>query len=580
MREVIENQLTLDADSVWVRQDAKAFDYSDGIAAEQYLESVLSASSDLGSESEELESRIKDWPSEYHLSRARAQLLKGFDYGPAKSVLEVGCGCGAITRFLGETFERVVSVEGSHARARLARMRTRDLPNVAIVNSPFEELRFTAAFDIVFCIGVFEYSSVFVDADDPHRRILEYFSRLLAPGGALVLAIENQFGLKYFGSSAEDHTGVMFDGIEGYPRRPHGPRTFAHGELQRLLGEQFRSTEFYFPCPDYKRPSCVISQRMLEKVDVGELIGSCRSVDHAKPGRGQLFSEQLAWREISRNGTVPSFANSFLIVAGNEDRSPVSADWLGILYSNRRRKQFSAVTRFVQGERGTVRVIKSRTDGGERHTEGNLEHRGWEGDWIDSVSLHTSMVRRARQQDLTLAEIFGPSKVWYDDLKASSVEQDGDRWVEGSRLDSIWRNCYVVDGRCRYIDQEWAWTHRLPLKLVVSRGLYYFARELLGYSGLNPGLRGMRVWKLMRAGARQYGLELSRRDLPDLARLEASFLRETSTRRPRTARERLLTALGVGMVLKRRLDPAAPGGTVRFLKRWLRTSVRAVLPRR
>lgn len=580
MREIIENQLTLDADSVWVRRNARAFDYSDGVAVERYLEEALSASSDLGCESEELEGRIRDWPSEYHLSGARAQLLKGFDYGPAKRVLEVGCGCGAITRFLGQTFEQVISVEGSHARARLARMRTRDLPNVAIVNSPFEELRFKVSFDIVFCIGVFEYSSVFVDAADPYRKILEYFSRLLSPGGALVLAIENQFGLKYFSSSAEDHTGVMFDGIEGYPRKPNGPRTFAYSELRRMLGEQFSNLEFYFPCPDYKRPSCVISERMLEAVDVGELIGSCRSVDHAKPGRGQLFNEQLAWSEISRSGMVPSFANSFLVVADNAGGAPVSADWLGILYGNRRRKPFSTVTRFVRDERGVVRTIKSRTAGGESHTEGSLEHRGWEGDWIDGVSLHMSMVRRARQRDLTLPEIFEPSRVWYEDLKAASVEEGGQRWVEGSRLDSIWRNCYFVDGRCRYIDQEWAWRDRLPLKLVVSRGLYYFARELLGCSGLNPNLRGMRVWNLIRAGGRQYGLDLGRRDIPDLARLEASFLRGTSTRRPATAKARLLTAVGVGMVMRRRLDPIPPGRSVRFVKRALRKLKRTMLPRR
>ena len=39
------------------------------------------------------ESHIKDWPSEYHLSSKRAQLLSGFEFDRKARVLEVGAGC-------------------------------------------------------------------------------------------------------------------------------------------------------------------------------------------------------------------------------------------------------------------------------------------------------------------------------------------------------------------------------------------------------------------------------------------------------------------------------------------------------
>ena len=48
-------------------------------------------------------------------------------------VLELGCGCGAITRFLGEIGANVVAVEGSLARARVAAERCRELTNVRVV---------------------------------------------------------------------------------------------------------------------------------------------------------------------------------------------------------------------------------------------------------------------------------------------------------------------------------------------------------------------------------------------------------------------------------------------------------------
>ena len=52
---------------------------------------------------------------------------------PGDKVLELGCGCGAITRFLGELGADVTAVESSLQRASIASERCRDLQNVKIV---------------------------------------------------------------------------------------------------------------------------------------------------------------------------------------------------------------------------------------------------------------------------------------------------------------------------------------------------------------------------------------------------------------------------------------------------------------
>ena len=142
--------------------------------------------------------------------------MSGFSFDRSLRVLEVGCGCGAITRYLGENFDQVISVEGNINRARLARQRTRDLNSVSVICAPFQEIQFSQKFDIIFCIGVFEYSAAFIGGDDPYDAALRYFSDMLTPDGMVVVAIENQFGLKYFNSAREDHLGAMFEGLEGY----------------------------------------------------------------------------------------------------------------------------------------------------------------------------------------------------------------------------------------------------------------------------------------------------------------------------------------------------------------------------
>ena len=72
-------------------------------------------------------------------------------------------------------------------------------------------------YDVVTLIGVFEYASYYLQAEDPFRAMLKTAMAHVKPDGRLYIAIENRLGLKYFAGSAEDHTGVYFDGIENYP---------------------------------------------------------------------------------------------------------------------------------------------------------------------------------------------------------------------------------------------------------------------------------------------------------------------------------------------------------------------------
>ena len=102
IEEKLSNKLIREDCGIWRLRDHSSFAYSDGSHAEHYLQSVFERDIDLSSSSPDLKQYIKDWPSEYHLSNKRAQLLAGFDFDPALKVLEVGCGCGAITRHLAE----------------------------------------------------------------------------------------------------------------------------------------------------------------------------------------------------------------------------------------------------------------------------------------------------------------------------------------------------------------------------------------------------------------------------------------------------------------------------------------------
>src|SRR5580704_12803313 len=240
--------------------DGGDFSYSDGAEAESRLLTVVTSANDRSTFSPELAASITDCVSEYHLSKSRHCLLRPLGIQAGNKVLELGCGCGAITRFLGEIGAQVVAVEGSLRRARVAAERCRDCSHVRVVVDDLLHFETDERFDWVLLVGVLEYAAVFSEAADPFQHYLRSVTRFLGPAGKLVVAIENKLGLKYFNGCAEDHVGVPFFGVQDLY---HGktPRTFGRRELiAQLENAGLPCHRFFYPFPDYKLPSVILAE--------------------------------------------------------------------------------------------------------------------------------------------------------------------------------------------------------------------------------------------------------------------------------------------------------------------------------
>ena len=179
-------------------------------------------------------------------------------------------------------------------------------------------------FSYITLIGVFEYAQSYMSGEDPsgdetssrqdpYRRMLDCVCRHLAPGGKLVLAIENKLGMKYWAGCQEDHIGAYFSGLEGYPGND-SVRTFSRKELKDLLHSAgLTRTTFYYPYPDYKLPLTIYSDKFLPAE--GELNDYFANFDRERLG---LFSEPKVYDSVIRAGLFPEFSNSFLVIAEKE----------------------------------------------------------------------------------------------------------------------------------------------------------------------------------------------------------------------------------------------------------------------
>jgi SAM-dependent methyltransferase len=336
----------------------KGIAYSDGDEVERRLLEVVNRAHDCGTFSVELARAITDWPSEYHLSRERHCVVRPLGIRPGDEVLELGCGCGAITRFLGELGANVTAVEGSVQRASIAAGRCRDLPNVKVIADDLLCLDSDRKFDWVLLIGVLEYAPVFSSEPDPVGHYLRSVSRFLAPRGRLVVAIENKLGLKYFNACSEDHLGVPFAGIQGlYGERT--PRTFGRGELEAVLkAAGLEHVEFLYPLPDYKLPRVILSDAALSDplFNAADLLALAQARDYGgSPYR--LFDETLVWREAARNRLIGPLSNSFLAVGTKHPREHCPDDPLAVVYSAQRVAAFATQTSFVRVG-GAIEVVK------------------------------------------------------------------------------------------------------------------------------------------------------------------------------------------------------------------------------
>ena len=97
----------------------------------------------------------------------------------------MGAGGGAITRALGEKFASVDAIEGSIDRARICASRCRDLPQVRVFGADLSKIDPEPNYDLVVLIGVLEWSSGFLQGENPFQRCFNIASRALTENGKI-----------------------------------------------------------------------------------------------------------------------------------------------------------------------------------------------------------------------------------------------------------------------------------------------------------------------------------------------------------------------------------------------------------
>lgn len=327
--------------------------YCDGASEDELLDIVMHHGQE---EYGRIIEEKNTWEVLYHLSPLRANIIDWLPVKPGAKGLEIGSGCGAVTGTLAGKCETLTCIDLSKKRSMINAYRNRERKNITIKVGNFKDIEpsLDQDYDYIFLIGVFEYARGYIGGETPYTEFLNIVKKHLAPGGKIIIAIENKYGLKYFAGCREDHLGEYFTGIEDYPATADSGeadgvvRTFGRSGLEKICKEcGLHEYSFYYPYPDYKFMTTLYSDERLP--NPGELTTNLRNMDRS---RLLLFDEKNAFDGMIREGVFPFFSNSYLLLIGKEEKTVYAK------FSNDRAKEYAIRTDIVKLPSGQLQVEK------------------------------------------------------------------------------------------------------------------------------------------------------------------------------------------------------------------------------
>lgn len=462
------------------------FKYADW--SESYIEKSLDLSNDVSYDSDELMNKVRDWPSYYHLGIGRANHLRALRLNNNAKVLEVGSGCGAITRYLAEKFTAVDALEGSFLRAKITRKRCRGLNNVRVFCANIDAVSCIGSYDIIIMNGVLEYAPLYIKGDSPRnscKQLLNIVKESLKQQGVVITSIENQIGFKYFSGCVEDHTGKVYDGIHGYPEE-NTPVTFSRKELVALFQEGgFLHSDFYYCFPDYKFAATILTDNGdSQEYFLHNWIET--PFPHFHFQRKHSFNEPLVLRTLSQAGLLKDFANSFIVVSRKIDSNEyyVPPNWIASCFSlTSRRKELRCRTTLYNEPK--LFIKKERLNGNPdaltlRYSDTVLHHKIGESKWIagELMSFEVYEALFKKNYKKYLIQILTN---YVDELKrkfsTDKTDKEGFDLLTGNSIDYILANLIKSDTRLTGIDDEWRLEENVPIDFILCRSLIISLRK-------------------------------------------------------------------------------------------------------
>ncbi len=466
--------------------------YSDGQIEDKIIELIRKYPDNY----EEAFDEDDSWPVLYHLSDIRKNVIRWYPFNKNGTILEVGAGMGAITEELCKKLKKVTSIELSKKRATAILERNKNAENLEIIVGNYKDIILKDKYDYILLNGVLEYGNLYIDSENPYEDFINKLKQNLKPDGKILIAIENRFGLKYWCGAEEDHTGIPFDGINGYVQNKN-IKTFSKDELENLAKSCNLNINFYYLFPDYKFTKVVYTDSSLQEDLYTEY------PPYYSKKMNLVINEHNLFEEIYHNKQVSFFANSYFIeLSNNKEEQIVKYAKFNNEYRNSKYnfctylkddkfykvilnensldklKEIEEISKFLKEQKVNIAEIYN-CDNGIYTTK------------IEGKNLNDILLNYYNNNDLTA--IYNTFDRIYDIVKKCCVNEMKDvttnifnkykidisqeelakmHFYEKGILDIIPSNIIVQNDEYILFDQEWQ-EEKLPIEYILFRTIYY-----------------------------------------------------------------------------------------------------------
>lgn len=360
---------------------------------------VLYDSGDIEAEMLKLYKEGKDVKGEhffYSITPVRENIINWYPFKKNSVILEVGGGLGAITEPLCKVAKKVISCEYSKRRAENIYYRHKKYANLEVIVGNLNKIKLKEKVDYIVLIGVYEYAKRFFQTENPFVDFLDLLKSFLKPGGVILIAIENRYGIKYWAGATEDHYGVKYLGLKNYD--DYDIETLGKKELTDIIEDAGLFYKFYYPYPDYKMPYVIHTD---ERLPLKSELSSLQLYNHEQQIYNFDYREVLGG--LIDNGQYGFFANSFLVEISNKKNSLsdvvyAKSHWI-------RSEKYQTITR-IDNKKNIVKIAKSKEV--ENHLDSMCEVH----DKLVKLGVKTSKIAK-KGQDYSVEFIDGISLTEY-----------------------------------------------------------------------------------------------------------------------------------------------------------------------
>jgi O-antigen biosynthesis protein len=493
---ISQNYLFNDKHNLFIDKNHTELSYKDG--SENYLYNLFANIKDPNRFG--LYKYIKDWPTRYHLTHERVNLIEAVkELIPDNSrVLEIGAGMGALTHYLADNFKEVDAIEGSLARAKVIRIRACKNKNLRVFVSDISKIELpTNHYDLVVIVGVLEYIP-FYASEDTNISIINFLKKIKATinnDGILLLAIENKLGAKYFSGCNEDHNGKAFSGIIDYPDK--SPITFSRYELENLLKiSGFNYLHFYHLFPDYKIPKLFISEdnKFYEIEPSGLLRGNFEDYSGK---RRYLFPDVLFVENLIKANLLYQLSNSFLVLSSKSNATKLKTNLVIRKFWNpigMDQNLYHTMSVYANNNKAFVR--RELLYGGKKQAKlGKIIFNLYDGEWVKGKSLMIDALKTILKNDKgkSFANLLRDFlKSLLREFATGGYSKEGYPYVKGDAIDySFWNIKYDQNGHWYFIDKKWRYSENITADFVIYRNLGIL------YGEISPFIRRLNKYKFI-----------------------------------------------------------------------------------